>query len=957
MDIVLRFAALRGSLPTETPALPLATDSDFQAELKNAVRDPAAQGGVEAIAKGFVDSGFLADLDQAAHGTALKEVLDRVRAGGLAGNKLPAAVEKATDGDDPAAFERDRTRARDSVVAAYVLADAPDASAAAELVRGYALVEAVQGGAPSGDLVASIAKGPMTLPDFLAAPRVAPAPAPGGGQTAKEIAGQINELHARRTELANAVEELSLHAEDELDLSEGGERLPLRDLYRGAPEELDARGGRAADDHGNKVPTGSPDDAAAGSPLLRASLGRNVALSTRALELLPGTVTETFDSLELDPSTASVAEMRQRVADEHVQVGQQLMTLSGQLAKFSPIDVDASAVFPYWHWDPVDAPEQPPPLATAPPTTHTAVKPLGVADLVLVRAHVDHYERAEVAAVENVLGHEKLTHTVRRLDTVETSTTSEQETTDLRSQMQTTAEQNNESTKVEAVGPGLGPLAAAGPTSFAQSVTDQVSSSSTSRARTVTLERHVRETEETLQHEIDDSDVQQVAYGVYQWLDKVYTAQAYTFGARLLYDLIVPEPAGLYRNALARPRSGLPLPVRPAPFTVSPYNLTADNWAYYAAGHHADGVDAPPAAEVVVTEPFGGRAKDPFASDSTTCTLIMAEARSTRIPKGYRADRYRVVVQATGYDAGCVKVSIGAKSFTLLKANGVYVRSGRLDGETETLPVSVEVESNGVDWGVLQATIGVEVICKATDELFTAWQVKTHAQILAGNEQRFRDFEQAVATRDATSRAVLQGLTPTEKQRLIRVEMQRAALELLTGQSFAGFNATAFDAAGFPYPSAAATTALAAYTRFFEQAIEWEHLAYTFYPYFWGSQPSWVAKLLLNEPDAQFAAFLNSGAARVVLPVRPGYEAAVDRFLNTGVTPTSDELLDVGGPLWVSLVDELRSDEAEDGQETAVGDPWEFRIATDLVRARPDGSMPRWKRVGDEWQDTADPEF
>lgn len=89
--------------------------------------------------------------------------------------------------------------------------------------------------------------------------------------------------------------------------------------------------------------------------------------------------------------------MRQRVADEHVQVGQQLMTLSGQLAKFSPVDVDASAVLPYWHWDPVDAPEQPPPLATAPPTTHTAVKPLGVADLVLVRAHVDHYERAKVA--------------------------------------------------------------------------------------------------------------------------------------------------------------------------------------------------------------------------------------------------------------------------------------------------------------------------------------------------------------------------------------------------------------------------------------------------------------------------------------------------------------------------------------------------------------------------------
>jgi hypothetical protein len=203
----------------------------------------------------------------------------------------------------------------------------------------------------------------------------------------------------------------------------------------------------------------------------------------------------------------------------------------------------------------------------------------------------------------------------------------------------------------------------------------------------------------------------------------------------------------------------------------------------------------------------------------------------------------------------------------------------------------------------------------------------------------------------------MQSLAPEKKQNLVRAEMKRTALELLTGQSFAGFNATAFDGAGFPYPNAASTTALAAYTRFFEQAIEWEHLAYAFYSYFWGSQPSWMSKLLLTEPDAQFAAFLTSGAARVVLPVRPGYEAAVDRFVNTGVTPTTDELLDVGGPFWVSLVEELRSQEAEDGAETAVGEPWEFRIATDLLWARPDGSMPRWKRVGDRWQDAADPDF
>ena len=959
MDVVLRFASLRSQDATTDPAVTLTTASSFQSQVRDSLSDPGSES--VAVARRFVETDFVRDADHAVHGRALTDVVRRIREGELTHDQLGAAVRQTVGEDDPASFAAELTRARDSVLAAYLLPEHVDATAAQELVRGYTLAEAVLAGRGDEARARSIVSGPMALPDFVAPP---PSSAAGSTQPtpeerARELAAQINELAQRRARLAGAIAELSLHGEDELELSELGERRPLRDLYRAALPEQSERelAVREGDDRGSKIASGGFDDRGVASPLLRATVGRNVSLSARALEVLPDQVTETMRALALDPATASVEELHQRVTAEHAQVTQQLMSHAVELARFRPGGGSLVGVIADWLLDPVDDPDRPPPVASAAPTTHTAIRPLGVADLVLVRAHIERYERAEVALVENVLPHEKLTHTTRRLDTVETSTTDEQEATDLRSQMQTTAEQTNETAKVEAVGPGLGPLAAAGPVTFAKTVTDQVSSQTTTRARRVTLVRQVRETEETLEHVVDDTAAAKVEYGVYQWLDKIYAARAYTFGARLLYDVIVPEPAALFRDAIGRPRSGLPAPVRPAPFKLEPSDLTADNWAYYAGGHHASGVDAPPAAQVVVTEPFAARSKDSFASDSTSNTVVLAEARSTRLPKGYGATSYRVVVQGSAYDAGFVSVSVGGKSFTIQPVNGVFFRSGRLAGETETLPVAVEIDSNGVDWGIHTITVGVEIVCSATDELMAAWQTRTHAQILEANQQRFRDYEEQAATRAATARAFLQALGPAQKAAVVRTEMERAALELLTGQSFSGFNATAVDSGGFPYPDPGATAALSAYTRFFQQAIEWDRLAYVFYPYFWGSQRSWVAKLVDNEPDAQFAKFLGSGAARVVLPVGPGYEAAVERFLNTGVTPTTDELLDVGSPLWVSLVDELRRDGAEDGTEREVGTPWEFRIASDLVWARPDGSIPRWKRVQDAWRDEADPGF
>lgn len=610
-----------------------------------------------------------------------------------------------------------------------------------------------------------------------------------------------------------------------------------------------------------------------------------------------------------------------------------------------------------YYVDPVDDPSTAEPVAEVPPESFSKIKSLGIADLYLVRTHLSHYERGEVASLENILGGEKLTHTMRQLNELEITDTTDREQTSLQSLAQTTAEQSSGKTTTQAVGAGRGPLTSDGPESFSKAVTDQVSSSSSNRIRKTSVLRQLQRTEEFMEHVLENTTEKDVRFGVYQWLDKVYKAQVYKYGApRLLYDIIIPEPAVLFREALSRPRGQAALPPRPAKFTVPADQISLFNWSYYATGHQATGIDAPPQAQIIVTENFGQKAADPFNTELNANTLEIGECRKTQIPKGYKAVTYRLVASVSGWEPYVLRAIIGSKTVALDGAwwNG-KVFSGKLDGEVESLPVGLIADGNGVSPSISTLVIGIEIICEPTEEAISAWQTKAHGLILAANQRRFADYEERVANRDATARLQLQSLSPERKAAIIQSELKRTTLAVLTNQNFSTFNATEVDSFGFPYPVAAATIALSAYIRFFEQAVEWEHLQYALFPYFWGSRSSWVSKLLNSEADPQFAAFLSAGSTRVVLPIRPGYEVAFERFLNTGKIPTTDELLDVGGSLWVSLVSQMRHQGAEDGSEVAVGAPWEFRLASDLVRARRDDLLPMWSLTAGEWVEKPDP--
>ena len=90
----------------------------------------------------------------------------------------------------------------------------------------------------------------------------------------------------------------------------------------------------------------------------------------------------------------------------------------------------------------------------------------------------------------------------------------------------------------------------------------------------------------------------------------------------------------------------------------------------------------------------------------------------------------------------------------------------------------------------------------------------------------------------------------------------------------------------------------------------------------------------------------------MVFPVRPGFEAAVIHYLETGEIWNGGPPPDISSSLYVPIVTEIAESEQRAGSEVPVGDPWLVTLPTTLVRIRANDDLPTWEQVNGEWQPT-----
>jgi hypothetical protein len=810
---------------------------------------------------------------------------------------------------DPA-FASEQKLLADTLVAMKLLSDAfgGDAAGLAIVARGYDAIElAAHGRDPVG-------LRPLSLPDYAPGGPLPPSPNPSGPPLPPTTESSDPKAAAAALVAANAA----------LAALSGLPALAF---------EISGSVGPA--------PTGAP----AGGP--RSAW----MLSSSAIGALPEAVRKALGDNGVDLATQPLPVALETLHAARARLNALAAEITG-LVRMTPIGNTITTVAP---GDYVGDP------TGVMPSKPGNLRPAGIGDLLMVKQHTLRYEGGELAHVENVLKSEHLSRDTRRLERTETTVLQETETTKEETRDTQTTERfslNRETSNTikedSSLKAGLSVDAKYGPfvevkanadystsvsTESAEKQAAEFSKEVVDRSTTKLVERVLErrtvttivEFEEKYSHGFDNTSGTHHITGYYQWIDKVLQAQVYNYGKRLLFDVTVPEPATNF--ILAQTQSGDPGRelVKPAEFTALASEIDEVSYLTWAKQYDATGLEPSPPPTRTVVKAFAGVLSAPDYESTGSETLA--------IDDGYRAKYCSFVKDAVQQAGAQFRVFVGSTFYDALTAD----QHRDLAGETGSIGFAYDTHLIHVH------SASIEIFCERTERAYQAWQLKTHAAITQAYLAKVQDYEQKLAQARAAAGTVIAGRNPEFNQRLVTNELRLQCLSLLTGQHFDAFGALEMSSEGYAEPNLDRTAVQMPYIRFFEQAFEWEHLVYFFYPYFWGWKTAWKRRLLLDDVDPAFGDFLRAGAARVVFPVRPGFEAAVIHYLESGEIWNGGPAPDITGSLYVPIVTEIQESTGAPGNEAPVGDPWLVRLPTTLVRIRPNDDLPAWQKHGEDW--------
>ena len=693
-----------------------------------------------------------------------------------------------------------------------------------------------------------------------------------------------------------------------------------------------------------------------------------IALARTALEDLSSRSRRVVEKLAVAPERTGLVEILRRGEDEMRALSAAEARLDMELAPQTRTLMVGGGLFTATTYAGFDRDER---AEGAPgvPATRGEVSSVGIGDLLVVKQTLNGYEARELSHVDNILKGEHRSLSTKRTRTTEETIEEERETTveEERDQQSTERfEMQREASKVQKeddslkIGTSLsgsyGPMVEFKVTTdfgmssskeestkaaenYSKEVVNRASTKVTERVRRMTRLKTVESFEEENVHEWNNVEGTDHVVGQYQWLDKLYEAQVFNYGSRMLFDLVVPEPAAFIHHTLKTLLPAGAEIVKPIPFTLDSDDITIGNYAFYAHRYDAEGIEAPPEPIITVSKVFEG-------NDPTAEAGQVQKSAEVPINDGYEAMHARAHVATTNWEAGHKTVlSIG--TLTWIHAGpSVGWREGPLNKQQKSITCTL------LTWRVATVVASIEITCNRTAAALEKWRIKTHAAIKKGYLKQLKDYEDAIEAAKAQASAETRRRNPSLNALLQREELKKAVISVFTAQHYDSFNSIETGGMGLPQVALAEAGLEGPYIRFFEQAFEWEQMMFLYYPYFWGRKSRWVEASFIEDADFTFAAFMKAGAARVVVSVRPGFELAVAHFLETGQIWEGGDPPLVTSASYLNIVDEIKERQQAPGAEVAVGAPWEVRLPTTLIALRKKDSLPRWqKNAAGEWED------
>jgi hypothetical protein len=637
------------------------------------------------------------------------------------------------------------------------------------------------------------------------------------------------------------------------------------------------------------------------------------------------------------------------------------------------------------------------------PNGRPYIRSVGVADLLVVKQQIKRYEPGEIAHVENILAREKKVRMHRELNRTEEVFLFEAErTAEKESELEKTDrfELNQEASRTQEIdretGFGLSLSGKYGPSveftsnlelhtstttqtaqssavTYARDVVERSKERIIDRVRTQRTTTIIREIEETNEHTLDNTTSAEHVVGIYQFLDKIYATQIFNYGIRQMFDFMIPEPASFVWQQELQPSETPDFPTPPMPLDDFAPDATFINEANYrvlAARYTAEVPKPPPPLFLVARATLNhGMSDDSESGQPRSVTKLELD-----VPAGYRPVlAFAKVTALTDTDESntpAFAISVGEASKIWIGSNATNQPVGEHDYRLAESPLQLFDTTSSPRTVVDGAKLPMQVIgfesnnysvnvkvLFAHEDARTYWQLETYALIVAAYQRQLADYEQRLAaaqsrreaeTTEATTRIASQ--PPSINEQVVRRELRRHCISISRRAGFESFDATQdTDPPTYDFDEADEE---GREVRFFEQAFEWDQIQYVFYPYFWGRQTMWAERFAKTHVDPAYLEFLQAGSARVVVPVRPGFEEAVSYYMVTGeIWSGSDDLPEIGDELYLNIVEEIKERTGASRNELPVGTAWETRVPTSLVLLRASASLPRWKRVNaDEWK-------
>jgi hypothetical protein len=290
--------------------------------------------------------------------------------------------------------------------------------------------------------------------------------------------------------------------------------------------------------------------------------------------------------------------------------------------------------------------------------------------------------------------------------------------------------------------------------------------------------------------------------------------------------------------------------------------------------------------------------------------------------------------------------------------------AGQRWGSVDALDVEKIIPISVKGW-LTAFHVNVVAMCKLKSEARADWQLKTYQAIMTAYESALADYNEQVAGAQIQAGVQIEGRNPEFNRRIEREELKKGTLRLLTNdyamtrvsgewRFFEAFNAMRPTGPyGYPAFDVDETSVEGKMIQFFEQAFEWENMTYLLYPYIWGRKENWDDVFALNDPDPQFKDFLRAGAARVIVPVHSAYNETVLHYLNTNEIWNGGDPPILDDPLYISIVDELKSETGNDVDADLVAcsvdsgypclvDDWEVKLPTTLVYLQKGAELPNF---------------